>query len=175
MYDVAALSARLLDGGLPPADLPPADPESGVLPLGVDRLGDVGATLFGRRDADGVAWLDLYGLERADGGWRVLAGASVAAGDVPPWQSPPLRLEGSADVDVLVSGTAARRPWSPWPRRRVLGYLGLQAPAGVRRLSLGDRELTVPEHGLLAIVTDRRRLHLVPGGREGALLRARLT
>jgi hypothetical protein len=75
-YDVLGESVALIEGRLQPARDVRLSRRRRHLPMCVDTVGDVAATVFASRGVSGEPCVDLHFLVRSTAGWRLLGGGS---------------------------------------------------------------------------------------------------
>ncbi len=154
-------------------------------PMAVDVAGDVAVTMFARRGV-GCVWSDTHVLSRRDGQWRLLGGSRGTADDELLAPRPARLPDDLAHVPVAIPGIdprvvaigggggvrdsqggTGRWPWSG----RWISYVVLRVSAEVASLAVDGRELVVPWHGRVVIVSVKRRPSAVTVyDREGRVL-----
>ena len=154
MYGRLAESLRLLEHGAPAVEAR-LSRRVRFVPLAVDRVGDVAATMFLRRSVNGVAELDVHSLERVGGEWRLLGG-SGGPGRVAVEPRLSLAELSVPAVSAGGGGTARSGPLG-WDRSRWVWWIELRAAREVASLVVDDtRRIVVPPHGMALVVwTDR--------------------
>jgi hypothetical protein len=154
-YDALAASLRLLDGA-PPADRARLSRRIRSLPLAVDRVDDVAATMFLRRGVSGAAEIDVHTLELVRGGW-VLLGGSGGPGEDAVAPRPALAELGPPAVSSGGGSTARRHTgWLPRLRDGFVRFAEVSAAREVAALRVDDRVLPVAAHGCAVVVWTRK-------------------
>ena len=163
-------SLRLLDGA-PVARTLRLSRRTRLLPVAVDRDGDVAATLFLRRGVSGEPWLDAHALERVGSSWRPLGGGGGNASAQVFEPRRPVAELGSV-AEQLGGGGCLRNAGRlmPWGAKWV-HWAELRMAAEVQTLLLSTRSIPVAEHGLALVVwTAKRPRTVVAADRQGCEL-----
>ncbi|RBY85033.1 hypothetical protein [Blastococcus sp. TF02A-30] len=165
-YDALAESLRLLDGAPPAADAR-LSRRVRHLPLAVDRVDDVAATMFLRRGVNGAPEIDVHVLERVDGRW-VLLGGGGGPGEEAVRPRPALAALGGPAVSSG-GGSTARRHSGWWPRIRdsSVHHAEVFAAREVAALRVDDRVVPVAAHGCAVVVWTRRAPAITALDRDG--------